>query len=71
MKKKRDSYQLIDRLGNKLHEIPIIVNAQNFVDASTKITFERVNIPFSAQNAYETMEERCIHLSTIIQFIKL
>ena len=52
-----DQYQLVDRQGNKLHEIPIIVNAQNFVDASTQISFERVNIPFSKENANETMEE--------------
>lgn len=52
-----DTYQLVDQLGNTLHEIPIIVNAQNFVDASTKISFERIEIPFSAESANNIMEE--------------
>ena len=52
-----DRYHMVDRQGNKLHEIPIIVNAQNFVDTTTTISFERVNIPFTRENANETMEE--------------
>lgn len=52
-----DRYNLVNRLGNELHEIPIIVNAQNFVDSTTNISFERVNIPFTEENANETMEK--------------
>lgn len=52
-----DRYNLVNRLGNKLHEIPIIVNAQNFVDSTTNISFERVNIPFTKENANETMQK--------------
>lgn len=51
-----DRYEKINILGNDLHEIPIIVNSQTFVDANATISFERVNIPFSQQTAAETME---------------
>ena len=52
-----DHYKKIDQLDTVLHDLPIIVNSQNFIDATTSISFERVNIPFSRENANETMEE--------------
>ncbi len=52
-----DRYKKIDQLGTVLHDLPIIVNSQNFIDATTSISFERVNIPFSRENANEIMEE--------------
>ena len=52
-----DHYKKIDQLDTVLHDLPIIVNSQNFIDTTTSISFERVNIPFSRENANEIMEE--------------
>ena len=52
-----DRYKKIELLEGELHDIPIIVNSQNFIDTTTSISYERLNIPFSRENANETMEE--------------
>lgn len=45
-----------DKSNGGHHEFPIIVNQKTFVDKVEKITFERLNIPISNENANEVME---------------
>ncbi|WP_052345766.1 ABC transporter permease [Paucisalibacillus sp. EB02] len=51
-----DSYYY-DPINGGHHEFPVIVNQQTFVDKVETITFERLNIPISEENANEVMEE--------------
>ncbi|QFT89682.1 FtsX-like permease family protein [Bacillus sp. THAF10] len=43
--------------SGEYHEFPIIVNRQAFVDKMEKITFERIDIAITRENADEVMED--------------
>ncbi|GGA91815.1 ABC transporter permease [Ornithinibacillus halotolerans] len=46
-----------DPINGGHHEFPVIVNQQTFVDKVETITFERLHIPISEENADEVLEE--------------
>lgn len=52
-----DVYSTASFQGNLLHQIPVLVNKESFVDGEVGITIERLTIPITSENADKIMDE--------------